>query len=279
MKKIAFYLTLLSLIMIFAGCQQPTNDNSSDEGNTNTYSPAQIAELKAIYAELIGTTWENSNNERNDHYIETAAFASDSVTFNNVQYSLNQNTDLFFENEVTDEAVKGWSSVGYNSVLKKDKGFYIKINNVFYAIDGWVDKNTPYRDKTPLNIKCGNNRDSLELTSSSGDSEDTSSVNGSYAFNSATKSQVNGTITLSDGNFTYSGGKNQAPSSGTYTVNGSDITFKWTAMGYETSTTVNMSKDGSSVTFSSKEVLFFSTFFGSTEQSGGKYTLTFTYSE
>ena len=50
-------------------------------------------------------------------------------------------------------------------------------------------------------------------------------------------------------------------------------------MGYETSTTVNMSKDGSSVTFSSKEVLFFSTFFGSTEQSGGKYTLTFTYSE
>ena len=38
-------------------------------------------------------------------------------------------------------------------------------------------------------------------------------------------------------------------------------------------------KDGSSVTFSSSEVVFFSTFFGSTNQSGGKYSLTFSYSE
>lgn len=110
-------------------------------------------------------------------------------------------------------------------------------------------------------------------------SEDVSSLNGIYTFNSATGSQSNGTITLSDGNFTYSGGKSNAPSSGTYTVSGSDITFSWTASGYSVSTTVTVSKDGSSVTLSSSEVLFFSTFFGSTAQSGGKYSLTFSYTE
>jgi len=268
MKKIVFYLTLLSLIMIFAGCQQPTNDTSSDEGNSYTYSPAQIAELKAIYAKLVGTAWENSNDPACSHTIESASFADDSVTFNNVQYSLNQNTDLFFDNEVTDEEVKGCAP----------KGIYLKINNSFYAISDWI-----LNDALDLYIVRKINgtykKDYLKLTSSAGGNGDTSSVNGSYAFNSATGSQVKGTITLSDGNFTYSGGKSQAPSSGTYTVNGSDITFKWTAMGQEMSTTVSMSKDGSSVTFSSNEVLFFSTFFGSTAKSGVKYTLTFTYSE
>lgn len=115
--------------------------------------------------------------------------------------------------------------------------------------------------------------------SGSGSEGDASSVNGTYAFNSATGSQSNGTITLSDGNFTYSGGKSNAPSNGTYTVSGSDITFSWTASGYSVSTTVTVSKDGSSVTLSSSEVLFFSTFFGSTAQSGGKYSLTFNYTE
>lgn len=271
MKKIVFYLTLLSLIMIFAGCQQPTNDTSSDEGNIYTYSPAQIAELKAIYAKLVGTAWKNSNEPACTHTIESASFADDSVTFNNVQYSLNQNTDLFFDNEVTDEEVKGCATTG----------IYLKINNSFYAIDYGILKKDYNEEEDRLYIVSKFNgtykKDFLKITSSAGGSGDTSSVNGSYAFNSATKNQVNGTITLSDGNFTYSGGKKQAPSSGTYTVNGSDITFSWTAMGYETSTTVSMSKDGSSVTFSSNEVLFFSTFFGSTAKSGGKYT--FTYSE
>ncbi len=108
---------------------------------------------------------------------------------------------------------------------------------------------------------------------------DSSSVNGIYSFNNATGSQSNGTITLSDGNFTYSGSKSNAPSGGTYTVSGSDITFAWTAGGYTVNTTVTMTKDGSSVTFSSSEVVFFSTFFGSTDQTGGKYSLTFSYTE
>ena len=119
----------------------------------------------------------------------------------------------------------------------------------------------------------------LDTSSSDSDEGDTSSLNGTYTFNSATGSQSNGTITLSDGNFSYNGSRSQAPSSGTYTVSGSDITFSWTANGYSVSTTVTVSKDGSSVTLSSSDVLFFSTFFGSTAQSGGKYTLTFNYTE
>lgn len=67
-------------------------------------------------------------------------------------------------------------------------------------------------------------------SSSGGGSGEATSLNGTYSFESATGSQTNGSITLSDGTWTYNGSKtNVAAKNGTYTVDGSKVTVNWTA--------------------------------------------------
>lgn len=189
------------------------------------------------------------------------------------RYTINQDTDLIKS--------KDYDGPSYLNGTDWFGKIYIKLSDRLLAIDTTRQYNGLDACVVYWNMYENSNRNWLNRVSgsTSGGEGDAASVNGTYAFNSATGRQSNGTITLSDGNFTYSGGKSNAPSSGTYTVSGSDITFSWTANGYSVSTTVTVSKDGSSVTLSSSDVVFFSTFFGSTAQSGGKYTLTFNYTE
>ena len=67
-------------------------------------------------------------------------------------------------------------------------------------------------------------------SSSGGGSGEATTLNGTYSFESATGSQTNGSITLSDGTWTYNGSKtNVAAKNGTYTVDGSKVTVNWTA--------------------------------------------------
>ena len=274
MKKIFYAVSVLSLF-VFMSCQQPTDSTGNNE---NTYSKWGSLEAKAVYQTFLGTwnldtrsntIWATSQ----ENEFSTAIFSSDSVTLGTTRYNLNPDTDLI--------VAKDYSGT---SVLDVDEWYgdiYIKLSDRLLAIDRERNDNDGTENCSVI-WNLYNNRKYVFLTksSSSGDGEESaSSVNGTYSFSNATGSQSNGTITLSDGNFTYSGGKSQAPSSGTYTVSGSDITFSWTATGYSVSTTVTVSKSGSSVTLSSSEVLFFSTFFGSTAQSGGKYSLTFSYTE
>ena len=255
MKKFFNVVSVLSLFVLI-GCQQPVDPAVTNE-NVNKW---ENLEAKAIYNALLGT-WELDGGETiRANGVIPVVFSSDSVTLGKTRYIINQDTDLI-------------KSEDYGDI-------YIKLSDRLLAIEkiqsyGYVITHIYWNLKENTNFNCIRKVSG----SSSGEEGDVASVNGTYAFNSATGSQSNGTITLSDGNFSYNGSRSQAPSSGTYTVDGSDISFSWTASGYPVSTTVTVSKSGSSVTFSSSEVLFFSTFFGSTAQSGGKYTLSFNYTE
>ena len=270
MRKFLFILGALSLFA-FMSCQQPTD--SADNNGGGEVSKWGSLEAKAIYNTFLGTWKLEDGQTLKPNGIVPVILASDSVTLGTKKYTINQDTDL-----IKSEDYDGPSC--YNGTDWYGD-IYIKLSDRLLAIDRESTFNGIETCTLMWNLYENTNFNFLDKVSGSGSGSegDTSSVNGTYTFNSATGIQSNGTITLSDGNFTYSGGKNNAPSSGTYTVSGSDITFSWTANSYSVSTTVTVSKDGSSVTLSSSEVLFFSTFFGSTAQSGGKYSLTFNYTE
>lgn len=269
MKKII--VGLLFFVVLFAGCQMPNNASDSDKNssNENTQDLAAVA----LYNKLVGTKWEVEVYEgtKKEGYPDVVIFADDSVTMDNVQYSINKNDFCF------------------NYSTTSTQGITLKLNNITWALNLYSSTTSPLyadcKDCTVTFWKDFENNTTIHQdykfvsSSNQGGGEDSSSVNGTYSFSNATGTQKNGSITLSDGNWSYSGSKTNAPSGGTYTISGSDITFSWTANGYSVSTTVTVSKSGSSVTLSSSEVVFFSTFFNSTAQSDGKYSLTFNYSE
>lgn len=268
MKKFFNVVSVLSLFVLMA-CQQPT-DPAVNNGNVSKWGSL---EAKAIYSTFLGTWQLKEGQTLKTNGFVPVIFASDSITLGTTRYTINQDTDLIKS--------KDYDGPSYLNGTDCFGEIYIKLSDRLLAIDTTGQYNDLDACIVYWNMYENLNRNWLNKVSgsTSGGEEDVASVNGTYAFNSATGSQSNGTITLSDGNFSYNGNRSQAPSSGTYTVNGSDITFSWTANGYSVSTTVTVSKDGSSVILSSSEVLFFSTFFGSTAQSGGKYTLTFNYTE
>ena len=78
----------------------------------------------------------------------------------------------------------------------------------------------------------------------------------------------NGLITLSNGNWSYSGDKSSpAASNGTYTVSGNKLTVKWNASGYEVSENFTIAESGSNSTWKSENTgvsTFFSMLFGVT---------------
>lgn len=106
----------------------------------------------------------------------------------------------------------------------------------------------------------------LDTSSSGNESGDVSSVTGTYSFNNATGSQVNGSFTLSsDGNWTYSGTKTKCPQNGTYSISGNTITFNWTYGGSNWTDSFTISENGSNVTFNctnTSNSLFLNTLFG-----------------
>lgn len=278
--KIYFLLSLC--VLAFASCQQP-NTNDPAEETCITYTEEELAYLKKQYSYLIGTSWKH-RAEYEVYNISNIIFAKDSVTLNNFQYSINLDTDLYYIKDAPDEILS--SCNWYNGV------FIIKVNETFYGIGGYAgneDCNRPgleyIKDDKKLSVysvyKDGEDHpDRMELVSSSGGSSSgsESAVAGSYSFTGATGSQANGKITLSDGTWSYSGSKlNPAASSGTYTVDGSKITMKWTLSGIETSETFTVTTSGSSSTWKSDNVYtstFFSGMFGVTD-----LEMTFTYAE
>lgn len=270
MKKII--VGLLFFVVLFAGCQMPNNASDSGNNNNSNENTQDLAAI-AVYNKLVGTKWEVEVYEgtKKTGFPDVVIFADDSITMDNVQYSVNKDDFKFINDE----------SNYYKQVIT------LKINNSIWKLkleENGSNQNPLYADYKDFIVELiredytWHDYNFVSSSSQSGGG-DTSSVNGTYSFNNATGTQKEGSITLSDGNWTYSGSKTNAPSGGTYTVSGSDITFSWTANGYSVSTTVTVSKSGSSVTLSSSEVVFFSTFFNSTAQSDGKYSLTFSYSD
>lgn len=155
--------------------------------------------------------------------------------------------------------------------------YFEKIYNPEYNSDIDVHKEYTYTFSS-YRDGYGPQDNNSDNTSDDNSTTDASTYIGSYAFDNATGSQQNGTVTLKDGNWSYSGDKsNPAASSGTYTVNGSKVTLNWTAAGNNVSETFTISTLDNSSTWTSEysgTSLLFSMLFGvvSTE-------MTFTYSE
>lgn len=276
-RTLVMVLGLLSLFS-FAACNMDSGDDSgSEETEVNNET---LAEKKALYARIVGTSWENwfydPDNNNNKVGIIEISFAEDSVTIDGTQISLNQNKDLYFYDELDK-----------NLLRIKDSVLHIKLGEKVLCLSGYlIDSNYPYNDKMFTiyqNYKLNNEdlyvHDDFKLISSSGKTSGNSAseLNGTYAFNSASGNQSKGSITLKDGAWSYSGGKsNVAASSGTYTVNGSEITMKWTAT-TELEETFTVSSSGSSSTWISEESgvsTFFSMLFGVTSAK-----MTFDYSD
>lgn len=266
MKKILFALSVLSLFT-FMSCQPVTSGTGNDDSQVSKWGSL---EAKALYNACLGS-WKEINHYDFSEF-DTVILANDSVTLGTIKYTINQDTDLIKSQDYDGPVCE------YNEYFKEGDyigQIYLKLSDRLLSFE-----KDNYGDLfIACNLYKDYRRSSFQIISNSGSEGDTSSVNGTYSFNNATGTQKNGSITLSAGNWTYSGSKTNAPSGGTYTVSGADITFSWTANGYSVSTTVTVSKSGSSVTLSSSEVVFFSTFFNSTAQSDGKYSLTFNYSE
>lgn len=286
MKIKGKFICLLSLcVLAFASCQQPnTNDPAEETGIT--YTEEELAYLKKQYSYLIGTSWEHEA-EYDVYNVSNIIFAEDSVKLDNVQYSINLDTDLYYIKDAPDEIMN--SGNWYYGV------FTIRLNGTFYCIGADAEN---LNDNGSINgtglkhIKESKemsvysvytdgevHSDRMKLISSGGSSSGSESVvAGSYSFTGATGSQANGKITLSDGTWSYSGSKlNPAASSGTYTVDGSKITMKWTLSGIETSETFTVTTSGSSSTWKSDNAYtstFFSGMFGVTD-----LEMTFTYAE
>jgi hypothetical protein len=88
-------------------------------------------------------------------------------------------------------------------------------------------------------------------------------LDGTYSYSD---SKYNGSISLSNGSWSYEGSKNNAAAtSGSYSVNGSSITFNWNANGMDMSETFTITNSGSSSTWVSSETQisnFFMMLFG-----------------
>lgn len=213
--------------------------------------------------------------------VSTFSFTENSVTLDNIEYSINQNTDLFLADELNDYYCESsTSSKLFGDICE----LYIKIGDYYYCFSYYefpdLEIMASFYKQTNGTWKQNPlwQRYTRVSASESGGSTETSTITGSYAFNNATGSQQNGTVTLADGNWSYSGDKsNPAASSGTYTVNGSKVTLNWTAAGNSVSETFTISTSGNSSTWTSEysgTSLFFSMLFGVVS-----LEMTFTYSE
>lgn len=284
MKKMFLMAMGLLSLFGFAACNMDGGDDGGENSGTG-FSAENIAQKKALYARIVGTSWVNvyTEEDNKEQYIGIIkiSFAEDSITIDDTQISLNQNKDFYFYDELLTEPE-----------IDDDALLYIKINNKILGLMGYrINEKYSYNDEElcifqtyklseqKKNANESYDYDFFKLVSSSGGSENTTSeLNGTYAFNTASGLQVNGSIGLSDGTWSYKGNKsNVAASSGTYTVNGSKITMKWIADGNEPTETFTVSTSGSSSTWTSEETgvsTLFTMLFGVTSTK-----MTFDYSE
>lgn len=111
-----------------------------------------------------------------------------------------------------------------------------------------------------------NNNDSDDNNENNDGEDNISMYNGTYSFTKALPPQMNGSITLIGGNWTYSGDKTSpAASCGTYSVSNNKLTMKWNASGVVFSETFVITNDGPKSTWKSENTgtsTFFTMLFG-----------------
>ena len=206
-------LSLVFALFAAASFVSCAND-SGDDGNQGVKDTT--AEKKALWAKISGTSWK-AEYKRNIY--NTISFSDESITIDDVQYKIDLSKDLYFDTEISDK------------IHKTRMGFvlYCFVNNKYIGLS-----NYPFEEVSDKTLDVWETHEDggayafLLQTSTSGDSDSTSSVNGKYSYE-ATGSAISGAFTLSDGSWSYSVSKtNISTDSGTYTVSDGKVTVKWT---------------------------------------------------
>lgn len=272
MKKFINLLLLSIVAFAFLGCNQPTGPSEEElqkqrEEQEKLELEQRILNRKKEIWNAIEGVWELKSNFYNNPspIYENVIIATDSFTIDGVQQSINLDTDAVLATELPEDDV-----YGYAEWQEHEDCFDLVINfkNVRLSIG-------TYRNDPVLKIirRNGNSDDDalfkyVRAGSQDKDNEgnvkgEATELAGTYSYSD---SKYNGSISLSNGSWSYEGNKNNAAAtSGSYSVNGSSITFNWNANGMDMSETFTITNSGSSSTWVSSETQisnFFMMLFG-----------------
>ena len=211
MKNFGKIMALFAAVFMFSSitlsCSSDSgsdDDNDDDKGTGNVLLDQKIEKYMSYLGEYEGVEDLGGNC-----FVKNLKLEEKSITIDGTRYSFNPETDI------TDLEID-------------DDDLFFFVNNVKYIIYP-----PPYKEYDLVFVHYESNKMAYmkRVTSSSGGgSGEATTLHGTYSFESATGSQTNGSITLSDGTWTYNGSKtNVAAKNGTYTVDGSKVTVNWTA--------------------------------------------------
>lgn len=276
MKKIINLLLLSFVAFAFLGCNQPTGPSEEElqkqrEEQEKLELEQRILNRKKEIWNAIEGVWELKSNFYNNPspIYENVIIATDSFTIDGVQQSINLDTDAVLATELPEDDV-----YGYAEWQEHEDCFDLVINfkNVRLSIGTYkndpvlkiIRRNGNSDDDALFEYVRAGSQDKEDESDSSGDNEgEATELDGTYSYSD---SKYNGSISLSNGSWSYEGSKNNAAAtSGSYSVNGSSITFNWNANGMDMSETFTITNSGSSSTWVSSETQisnFFMMLFG-----------------
>lgn len=273
MKK----LLLLSFVAFaFLGCNQPTGPSEEElqkqrEEQEKLELEQRILNRKKEIWNAIEGVWELKSDFYNNPspIYENVIIATDSFTIDGVQQSINLDTDAVLATELPEDDV-----YGYAEWQEHEDCFDLVINfkNVRLSIGTYrndpvlkiIRRNGNPEDNSLFEYVRAGSQDKDDEGNGSGNGEgEATELDGTYSYSD---SKYNGSISLSNGSWSYEGSKNNAAAtSGSYSVNGSSITFNWNANGMDMSETFTITNSGSSSTWVSSETQisnFFMMLFG-----------------
>lgn len=276
MKKIINLLLLSIVAFAFFGCNQPTGPSEEElqkqrEEQEKLELEQRILNRKKEIWNAIEGVWELKSNFYNNPspIYENVIIATDSFTIDGVQQSINLDTDAVLATELPEDDV-----YGYAEWQEHEDCFDLVINfkNVRLSIGTYkndpvlkiIRRNGNSDDDALFKYVRAGSQDKDDEGNGSGNGEgEATELDGTYSYSD---SKYNGSISLSNGSWSYEGSKNNAAAtSGSYSVNGSSITFNWNANGMDMSETFTITNSGSSSTWVSSETQisnFFMMLFG-----------------
>ena len=276
MKKIINLLLLSFVAFAFLGCNQPTGPSEEElqkqreEQEKLELEQRKLNRKKEIW-KMIEGVWEIDSSsvgewEKGTEY-KNVIIATDSFTIDGVQQSINLDTDAVLRSDLPMDDVY---ANAYEIDLEDCKGLVVIFKGIRLLFGAYyIEEN----DTFSITRRNGNSDDDAlfeYVRAGSQDKDDEGNVegeatelDGTYSYSD---SKYNGSISLSNGSWSYEGNKNNAAAtSGSYSVNGSSITFNWNANGMDMSETFTITNSGSSSTWVSSETQisnFFMMLFG-----------------
>ncbi len=249
MKKLKVLCAALLTIGLFTACKGASGgDNNPGE---KTEEKPSNEEAKGLYQKLIGSKWKMRNNYGSFIYPEIVEFSENYVSFDNVNYSLDQNNNL--TNEDSDAFFIDLGTETYEiNFLDLHPLYTSPVGDLSDSSQIFISniKDPRYYNGHSFATKYACISTNTQGGGSS-NGENETSVEGNYSFTASSGTEMSGSLTLSNGEWSYSGTSRPAATSGTYTVNGSKITVKWTAAGLSFNETFTITKNGNTVTWKS----------------------------